>query len=127
MEAQEAEEKVKETAILPLLLSLAIGRPTIGLFPMPKKRAITLGTVLEHMQHMQRVLMEAIGALDKRVGRLETKMDGLETRMIRLETRVDRMEVNLTDQIDAIDKRLDAIEIETLPKRVKKLEVAMHV
>jgi len=39
-----------------------------------------------------------------------------------LEGRMDRMERNLTAQIEAIDKRLDAVEIEELPKRVQKLE-----
>ena len=74
---------------------------------------ITLQIVLEHMQNMQRVLMSEIGAV--------------RTDLQRLERRVDRMETNLTNQIDAIDKRLDAIEIENLPKRVRVLEAAAGI
>jgi hypothetical protein len=46
------------------------------------------------------------------VQRLDQKLSG----------RVDRMEANLTQQIDGIDKRLDAIEFQKLPMRVAKLE-----
>ncbi len=39
---------------------------------------------------------------------------------------MDRMERNLTAQIDGIDKRLDEIEIENMPKRVTALEAAVR-
>ena len=83
---------------------------------MPKQDdGITLKTILDHMQNMQRVLMAEIQGVEKR----------LTIRIDRMEARIDKMDVNLTAQIDAIDKRLDAIEIEKLPDRVKKLEVAV--
>jgi hypothetical protein len=81
---------------------------------------ITLKTILDHMQNMQRTLLNEIAKLGSRVG-------GVEIRMDRLETRIDRMETNLTAQIDGIDKRLDAIEIETLPQRVKAIEKALAI
>ncbi|MDD4628671.1 MAG: hypothetical protein PHE68_04755 [Candidatus Peribacteraceae bacterium] len=71
---------------------------------MPKKTprtCVTPTVLLQHMQGMEQ--------------RLTSRMDGLGNKM-------DRMHVNLSAQIDAIDQRLDVIEIENLPKRVAKLE-----
>jgi len=72
---------------------------------------ITLATILEHIQGLR-------DDVTGRLGHIEQQMD-------RMVTRMDRMEQNLTNQIDAIDKRLDEIEIELLPKRVAKLEEAV--
>lgn len=62
---------------------------------------ITLGTIMEHLQ-----------ALEMRMNKRFDNVDG----------RIDRLERNLTRQIEAIDKRLDAVEIEQLPKRVSRIE-----
>ncbi len=97
--------------------------PSLLIMP-DQDNGITLKTVLDHMQNMQRVLTQEIREGDERLAR---RIDGLETRMGGVENHIDRMERNLTRQIDAIDKRLDAIEIEKLPKRVTKLEVAVGI
>jgi hypothetical protein len=69
---------------------------------------ITLGTVMQHMQHLHGIVLAHFD-------RLEAKFD-------QLETKVDRNHINLSSQIEAIDKRLDSIEIEALPRRVTVLE-----
>ncbi len=73
---------------------------------MEKPADITLKDVISHLQAMEQRL---------------TNNDA------RLEKQIERVERNLTAQIDAIDQRLDAIEIEKLPKRMKKLERAMGI
>jgi DNA-binding FrmR family transcriptional regulator len=83
---------------------------------------ITLKTVLDHIQGIQRSHRRDIQESEERMTR---RLDRMEGRLERIERRIDRMEANLTCQIDAIDKRLDAIEIEKLPQKVKKLEVAL--
>lgn len=78
---------------------------------------ITLKTVLEHIQNMQRTFTLSHQELKKEIRSVER----------RLGHRIDLVEANLTTQIDAIDKRLDTIEIEKLPQRVTKLEIAAGV
>ncbi|HVW66228.1 MAG TPA: hypothetical protein VHA78_00685 [Candidatus Peribacteraceae bacterium] len=85
---------------------------------MAQSKRITLKVILDHLQAFQ---IQINGRMD----RFEGRMGGVEGRMGGLEGRMDRMERNLTAQISAIDKRLDAIEIEELPKRVRKLEKAV--
>jgi hypothetical protein len=81
-----------------------------------KKKTVTLGTIMSHMTNMKEDLIERIDdvktSLNARINDVNT---GLNARM-------DRMERNLTRQIDGIDKRLDAVEIEQLPRRVRKIE-----
>ena len=79
---------------------------------MPINDDITPKVLLEHMQNMQRVLG---GKIDQ--NRLELKAD-----IQRVERKVDILKVG----VDNIDKRLDAIEIENLPKRVAVLEAAVQ-
>lgn len=62
---------------------------------------ITLRHVLSHVQGMEIRINQRFDAVDERFNRLER---------------------NLTFQIDAIDKRLDAVEIEYLPKRTDRIE-----
>lgn len=69
---------------------------------------ITTGVLLDHMQNMQRVMLEKFDALEKRI---DMRMDRLERRMDWLQASRDNMNV-----------RLDDIEGEFLPKRVRKLE-----
>lgn len=69
---------------------------------------ITLGTILEHMRGME-----------ERIGQ---RFENVACRLDRLELGQQRLERNLTAQIDAIDKRLDAVEIEHLPKRMSRVE-----
>ena len=64
---------------------------------------ITLKAVLDHIVAME--------------GRLMMRIEGVE-RELRSGF------ANLSHQIDAIDQRLDDIEIEGLPRRVKELEMA---
>ncbi len=89
----------------------------------PSRTGITPVILLEHMRGMEGRLIQRIdGAENKLTKRIDGAESSLTTRMDRLENKVDRMHVNLSGQIDAIDKRLDAVEIEFLPKRVAKLE-----
>jgi len=77
-----------------------------------KDKDITLGTILEHMRGMEQRMTTQLHEVD---GRLTKRLDSLEVGL-------DRVHRNLSSQIDAIDKRLDAIEIEYLPKRVSRIE-----
>ena len=79
-------------------------------FHMEKPADITLKDVISHMQGMEQ--------------RLTKRIDDVDARLTR---QIDRVERNLTGQIDAIDQRLDALEIERLPKRMKKLERAIGI
>ncbi len=70
---------------------------------MPPK--ITLKTVLEHMVAMEQRIYD----------RFEHRLDNLEKRIALAES-------NLTYQLDAIDSRLDDLELAELPRRVSLLE-----
>lgn len=59
--------------------------------------SITLGTILEHLHALET--------------RINARFDKADSRFDRLEQRVDRMDRNLSGQIDAIDRRLDTVEI----------------
>lgn len=65
---------------------------------------ITLNTVLEHLSSMEQRLSGCISDVS-------SEMRAMEKRLL--------------VQIDAIDERLDDIEIETLPKRVIQIEKAL--
>lgn len=80
---------------------------------------ITLATVLEHMQNMQRVLTEQMQSIQKTMA---TKDD-----LQALNTKVDRHYRNFMGQLDAVDDRLGTLEIEQLPKRVTRLEEAVGI
>jgi hypothetical protein len=70
---------------------------------------ITMHMLLEHQQAMKIELLQQMRDMRKElVSELRTDMRNMERR--------------LTRQIDGIDKRLDAIEIEELPKRVSRIE-----
>ena len=69
---------------------------------------ITLRTILDHMRGLEDRVMKKFEQVDFRLERLQTDQQ--------------RMERNLTRQIDAIDKRLDEIEIEKLPQRLERIE-----
>jgi archaellum component FlaC len=79
---------------------------------MAKRTRITAGTILKHMQAMEKRLTVRISSVEI----------GLDSRINALDEKFSRRFDNLSFQIDAIDKRLDAIEIEDLPRRVKRLE-----
>lgn len=90
---------------------------------MPQTDDITPRVLLDHMQAMQR-------SLERKIGDLSGRMDGLSERMDRgfAEVkgeirRLDRKIDVLTAGVDQIDARLDAIEIEKLPQRVRALEM----
>jgi predicted nuclease with TOPRIM domain len=69
---------------------------------------ITPKVLLDHLQAMSQSLREEIRAV-----RADVRQVG---------ERVDRVERNLTAQIDALDRRLDELEVQTLPRRVTALE-----
>lgn len=83
--------------------------PVIGYSERPmEEQGITLGIILEHLRAME--------------SRIRERFENVEFRLDRVELGQQRLERNLTAQIDAIDKRLDPVEIEHLPKRVTRLE-----
>ena len=69
---------------------------------------ITLRTILDHMRGME--------------DRINKRFDVVHLRFNAVDARIDLLGRNLTRQIDAIDKRLDEIEIEKLPQRVVRIE-----
>lgn len=90
---------------------------------------LPLKTILEHLTAMESRMCER---LEPRFENLESRMGGIERRMTGLEDRMSRLEqtsaagfAQVNSQLDAIDHRLDELEIETLPKRVKALEKAI--
>jgi hypothetical protein len=82
-------------------------------------KEITLKTLLDHQRGMESRLTESQRSMETRLGE---RLDRLESRVERLEGDVQRMGRSLTRQIDAIDKRLDELEIATLPERMSKVE-----
>lgn len=84
---------------------------------------ITLNIVLEHLSSMEQRLSGKINEVNDRVTGVHT---GLSTSISNLGTQMHAMEQRLLRQIDAIDERLDDIEIETLPQRVAQLEKALR-
>ena len=83
--------------------------------PMSHEPDITPGILLTHMRGMEQRLVQ-------RIDKLEGRIDGMEQGIGNLTHRIDRLDINLTRQIGAIDRRLDTIEIESLPRRVAVLE-----
>lgn len=78
----------------------------------PADDGITLKMVMEHMQHQGQILMDEIKNVRQEMG------EGFR----RVYSDMQKMEHRLVIQIDAIDQRLDAIEIENIPKRMCKVE-----
>lgn len=69
---------------------------------------ITLKIILEHIVAMEQRLSGQIHEVRGEVGEVKTQLASVERNLLR--------------QIDGIDKRLDDIEIEKLPERVRVLE-----
>jgi len=90
---------------------------------MAEGQDITGRVLLEHMQAMQRVLREELEHVRGELAVLRTSLTG-EMREIKDALRL--LEARLTIQIDTIDKRLDAVEIESLPRRVAALEAKVR-
>lgn len=83
---------------------------------------ITPAILLQHMQAMEGRL-RADFRLDMKI-----EISALKTELFRkIEYEVTRAKDQLTVQIDGIDQRMNAIEIEYLPKRVTRLEKAIGV
>lgn len=88
-------------------------------------KAITHRILLGHMQTMQQTLTGQMQGIAKDVSQLKTDVSVLKTDVSTLKTDIStlkRQVAFLQGGVDSIDKRLDAIEIEQLPKRVKRLE-----
>ncbi len=80
---------------------------------------ITPRLLLEHMQGMEQRINKRFDAVDQRFESVGARIDRLDHK---LSTRLDRLENKLSTQIEHIDKRLDDIELEYLPKRVRRIE-----
>ena len=85
---------------------------------------ITMHDLLAHMQNMQRVMREELVNIQKGLALARTSLTG-EAREVK--NMIRNSESRLTAQIDAIDARLDEIEIELLPKRIAVLEKAVGI
>jgi hypothetical protein len=95
---------------------------------MQKKHAhtgVTPAVLLDHMRGMEHRLKEDFRrGMKQEIGGVRGELKATENRLM---VRIDRAERNLTFQIDAVDQRLDAIEIENLPKRVTRLEKVVRI
>jgi hypothetical protein len=80
---------------------------------------IALKTVINHMQALAE---QSRTQIKEMCDRFSKRFDQVEFQLERLEVEQQRMERNLTRQIDAIDKRLDEIEIAKLPQRMARVE-----
>ena len=85
---------------------------------------ITLKTVLDHIHAMQSRMDSRFEDIERRFDKVDQKFEIVDRRFDELEQTIQMVETNLSRQIDAIDHRLDEIEIEGLPSRIKKLEMA---
>lgn len=93
------------------------------------RTGITHTILLDHMHGMEhRLRMEFKNSIDSAINtseqRLRTEIRASEQRT---SERIAHLGQRLTFQIDAIDQRLDAVEIENLPKRVTRLEKAVGI
>jgi predicted nuclease with TOPRIM domain len=87
---------------------------------------ITLKTVLEYIQAMRTDLGGRMDRLEGRMDRLDGRMDRLEHRMDRMELRMNRMDAKFSLQLDAIDKRLDTIEISIVDQKHEQRITALE-
>ena len=85
---------------------------------MAHSKRITLRLLLEHMQNGQRGQREDMKSLRYDVSLFKTEFRSLKEHLYAFESRI-------TIQIENIGKRLDDIELEFLPRRVRKLERAV--
>ena len=84
-----------------------------------KPQRITIGVILDHMRHMEDRLIGKMQHL------LNAELVGVKNDISILKTTLGSVERQLgvlQGGVDMIDKRLDDIEIEFLPKRVARLE-----
>ena len=76
---------------------------------MPSRR-ITLKAVLDHLHAMEvRIKQEIVEEMHAMEDRIDVRMNG----------KIEHLEARLTLQIDGIDQRLDAVEIEQMPKKIR--------
>lgn len=94
------------------IVLLAVLAEQCSMHCMPRSR-VTLRILLDHLRGTEHRLHQEVHALDAKIDKVQQV----------LTRRIDHLESNLTRQIDAIDGRLDAVEIEHLPKRLKKIEL----
>ena len=92
---------------------LCMMTPAIGNIGKPR---ITLRIVFEHILHMEQRLTQRIDGVEQR---LTKRIDGVESsltqRIDKLERKVDRNHIQISAQIDALDKRLDDLEVVQIP------------
>lgn len=84
----------------------------------PKVKGVTIKILLEHMQNMQRVILDQ---MHSRFGRVENRIGLVEQRLGLAEQRL----LNAIAGDDTMEARITEIELEVLPKRVLKLEKAV--
>ena len=90
------------------------------IFHVPKKRtAITLQILLDHIRGLR-------GGIDAVRSEVVVGRTALTGEVVEVKNMLRKVERNLTAQIDAIDKRLDELEIEYLPRRIAALEAAIR-
>jgi hypothetical protein len=89
---------------------------------MTHKSEITSAVLLDHMRGMENRLAGRIDALESDVGGIRSDMKNFEKKVDGKFEVVNRKLEIMNIGIDNIDKRLDAVEIENLPRRVTKIE-----
>ena len=84
---------------------------------------ITWRILLQHVQTMGNGLTKRMDDMENRIMNRFAKVDSrfahVDSRMDRLENKMDRIHMNLSGQIDAIDQRLDDVEVVQVPKLKK--------
>ena len=80
---------------------------------------ITMLTILRHMQGMEERLTTRIVKVEQDVGGLKIEVGGLKTEVGGLRTEMVRGFATLSLQIDNLDKRLDDLEVNEMPKLKK--------
>jgi|GEM_PF-1044195 tetrahydromethanopterin S-methyltransferase subunit G len=107
------------------------------LFSLPMTNDITLTDILNQMQIHASEFRKGFLQVYKRIDGLEERIDGVDGRLDGIDGRLDGIDGRL-DGIDQkllwnstalqnIDKRLDDIELEFLPKRVSRIEKSLEL
>ncbi len=109
-----------------LRMNCSVQQGGIACESMADDQDITPAILLQHMQGMeQRLRSEFRTELRTE---LRTAIAASEERLVeRIGAEVRHSENRVTAQIDAIDRRLDELEIALLPKRVTKLEEVVGI
>ena len=100
------------------------------LFSLPMTNDITLTDILNQMQIHASEFRKGFLQVYKRIDGLEERIDGVDGRLDGIDGRLDGIDQKLlwnSTALQNIDKRLDDIELEFLPKRVSRIEKSLEL